>query len=166
MKKIILSIGLASLCAITSMASITKCTGCHGKSFEKEALGKSVIVKDMSKDEIIIAIEGYQNGTYGGPMKGLMVRQVKGLDAYTIANEIKGSDLPIAQPTDITGLKNLNIVIDKAKCKTQLNNISKCIDSVNTALEMEKCITDLKKLSNDMKQISKGGKVKYGCSNH
>jgi cytochrome c553 len=33
----------------------------------------------MSKADITAALKGYQDGSYGGPMKGLMVAQVKGL---------------------------------------------------------------------------------------
>lgn len=52
------------------------CTSCHGISFEKEALGKSKIVKNMSDDEVKNALLGYKNGTYGGVMKSMMKSQV------------------------------------------------------------------------------------------
>lgn len=57
-----------------------KCISCHGTNGEKIALGKSKIIKDMSNGDFISALIGYQNGTYGGSMKGLMATQVK---AYT-----------------------------------------------------------------------------------
>ena len=53
-----------------------KCMGCHGAQAEKAALGKSKIVANMSEDEIVTAINGYKDGTYGGAMKGLMKGQV------------------------------------------------------------------------------------------
>lgn len=61
--------------------SYTKCVACHGANGEKVALGKSKIIKDMSKADFVAALKGYQDGTYGGPMKGLMAGQVKGLTA-------------------------------------------------------------------------------------
>ena len=42
----------------------------------------------MSKQEIIDSLKGYQNGTYGGPMKGVMLGQVKKLTDADI-NETK-----------------------------------------------------------------------------
>lgn len=54
------------------------CKGCHGLNFEKYALGKSKIVKDMTKAEVSKALIGYKNGTYGGAMQGVMKGQVAG----------------------------------------------------------------------------------------
>lgn len=51
---------------------LNSCTSCHGKEFEKKALGKSKIVKDMSEKKIIEAMNGYKNDTYGGILKGAM----------------------------------------------------------------------------------------------
>ena len=56
-----------------------KCVSCHGANGEKVALGKSKIIKDMSKDEIILSLNGYKNGTYGGVSKNIMLGQVKEL---------------------------------------------------------------------------------------
>ena len=55
-------------------------------------MGKSKIVKDMSKEDIIAAMKGYKDGSYGGAMKGMMKGQVASLDdtAMTaMADEIK-----------------------------------------------------------------------------
>ena len=74
MKKILL---LTTILACVSFASpYTKCAGCHGANGEKAALGKSKIIKDMSKADIVASLKGYKDGTYGGPMKGLMKGQV------------------------------------------------------------------------------------------
>ena len=62
----------------------TACAGCHGKDFEKKAMGKSKVVKDMSKADIEKALSGYKDGSYGGAMKALMVGQVKSLDEAQI----------------------------------------------------------------------------------
>jgi len=75
MKKIILG---SLVCGVAAFAAVNlgACKGCHGANFEKHALGKSKIVKDMTKDEVAKALVGYKNGTYGGPMKGVMKGQV------------------------------------------------------------------------------------------
>ena len=78
MKKIV----LASIAALTlSSAAIAgvngaACAACHGKSFEKHAMGKSKIVENMTHAEIATALKGYKAGTFGGPMKGVMKGQV------------------------------------------------------------------------------------------
>ncbi|CAA6821401.1 MAG: Periplasmic nitrate reductase, small subunit [uncultured Sulfurovum sp.] len=65
-------------------ASTAVCKGCHGQNWEKAAMGKAKVVKNMSKAQIIKALKGYKNGTYGGPMKGLMKAQVKSLSVDDI----------------------------------------------------------------------------------
>ncbi len=89
MKKILL---LSSVFACLAFANpYAKCIGCHGVNGEKVALGKSKIIKDMTKQEFIVALKGYKDGTYGGPMKGLMKGQVASLsdaDMEAIANKI------------------------------------------------------------------------------
>lgn len=70
----------------------TKCSACHGQNGEKPALGKSKILKDLKPEEIKTALNGYKDGTYGGPMKALMVGQVKDLkkeDIEAISNRFK-----------------------------------------------------------------------------
>jgi len=49
-----------------SSALYKKCAGCHGQTGEKVALGKSKVIKDMSKADIVVALKGYKDGTYGG----------------------------------------------------------------------------------------------------
>ena len=83
MKKIIIAASLLTAC-VAFANPYAKCVACHGANGEKVALGTSKIIKDMPKAEFIAAIKGYQDGTYGGKMKGLMVGQVKGLDDATI----------------------------------------------------------------------------------
>ena len=83
MKKIVIAASL--LVASVAFANpYAKCATCHGAAGEKAALGKSKIIKDMPKAEFVAALKGYQDGTYGGAMKGLMAGQVKGLDEATI----------------------------------------------------------------------------------
>ncbi len=57
-----------------------KCAGCHGQQAEKKAMGKSKIINSMTAAEIVGALNGYKDGSYGGSMKGLMKGQVKSLD--------------------------------------------------------------------------------------
>jgi len=93
MTKIVKVIGLVLLMASTVYgAGTAACKGCHGANFEKAAMGKSKIVKDMSKEDIIAAMKGYKDGSYGGAMKGMMKGQVASLDDTAItamADEIK-----------------------------------------------------------------------------
>jgi cytochrome c-type protein NapB len=89
----VLAIGSLLIASSIYAAGTAACTGCHGKQFEKKAMGKSKIVKDMSKEDIIKALKGYKDGSYGGAMKGMMKGQVASLsdaDIEAIANEIKG----------------------------------------------------------------------------
>jgi len=54
-------------------------------------LGKSKIVKDMTKAEIETALKGYKDGSYGGAMKTVMEGQVKNLsdvDIKAIADQV------------------------------------------------------------------------------
>lgn len=57
-----------------------KCASCHGMHAEKKALGKSQVIKDWDASKIVTALKGYKDGTYGGPMKGVMKGQVSNLD--------------------------------------------------------------------------------------
>ncbi len=95
MTKVMKVIALGSLLASSALyaAGTAGCVGCHGANFEKVAMGKSKVVKDMSKADIIAALKGYKDGSYGGAMKGLMKGQVASLDDAAIeamAAEIKG----------------------------------------------------------------------------
>ena len=78
MKKIVIASIATLALATASMAGVNAaaCMGCHGKSFEKPAMGKSKIVSDMTHAEIATALKGYKDGSYGAAMKGLMKGQV------------------------------------------------------------------------------------------
>ncbi|MBI3873489.1 MAG: cytochrome C [Arcobacter sp.] len=75
MKKIVLA---TLVCGVAAFGAVDlgACKGCHGQNFEKAALGKSKIVKDMTKAEVSKALTGYKAGTYGGAMAGVMKGQV------------------------------------------------------------------------------------------
>ena len=93
MSKIWKLIAIGALMLTTaSGVSTAICQGCHGQQWEKVAMNKSKVLKDMSKKEIIQALKGYKNATYGGPLKGIMESQVKNLsmsDLEEIAVKIK-----------------------------------------------------------------------------
>ena len=87
----LIAIGAIMLTTVSG-ASIAVCKGCHGQQWEKSAMSKAKVVKDMTKAQIIKALQGYKGGTYGGKMKGLMEDQVKALstaDIEKIAAKIK-----------------------------------------------------------------------------
>ncbi|WP_320033948.1 c-type cytochrome [Halarcobacter sp.] len=89
MKRVIF---LTTILASVAFANpYAKCVACHGANGEKVALGKSKVIKDMTKAEIIESLHGYKNGTYGGALKGMMKGQVNNLsdeDIKAIANQI------------------------------------------------------------------------------
>ncbi len=90
MKKILILSTLLA-CSLFATDVYKKCAGCHGANGEKAALGKSKIIKDMTKAEIVAAMKGYKDGSYGGPMKGLMKGQSAPLsdaDIEAVANFI------------------------------------------------------------------------------
>ena len=93
-KQSLITIATLSLVTIAASAYDTKvCAGCHGANFEKSALGKSKIVKDLSKEEIVTALKGYKAGTYGGAMKSVMKPNADKLsdeDIEAIATQITG----------------------------------------------------------------------------
>ena len=100
MKKIITTVALSALVATSTYAvSVAGCTGCHGQYFEKAAMGKSKIVKDMSYEEIKNAMMGYKNGTYGDTLKGVMEAQVKHLSDEDIEAKSVLMSTQIGVPT-------------------------------------------------------------------
>jgi len=78
MKKVLIAsiFALGASTALMAGVNAATCKGCHGQNFEKHALGKSKIVKNMKHDEIAEALKGYKAGTFGGSMKGVMKGQV------------------------------------------------------------------------------------------
>lgn len=84
-KTSIITIAALGLLTVTASAFNTAaCVGCHGADFEKKAMGKSKIVKDMTAEEITTALNGYKDGSYGGAMKAVMAGQVKSMSADDI----------------------------------------------------------------------------------
>jgi cytochrome c553 len=80
---------LASSSLMADAELYKKCAGCHGVHAEKSAMGKSKVIKDLSATEIVTALKGYKEGTYGGSMKGLMKGQVRTLNDEQIESLAK-----------------------------------------------------------------------------
>jgi len=93
MSKILKVVAVTALMATSASAvSLAVCKGCHGQNFEKKAMGKSKVVSDMTKEDIVKTLKGYKDGSYGGAMKGLMKGQVakfSDADIDALAAEIK-----------------------------------------------------------------------------
>jgi cytochrome c len=84
MKKVLVAVSVLFGLWSTSMADegadlFKKCAVCHGAQGEKAALGKSKIIKELSSAQIITALKGYKDGTYGAASKAIMKGQVASL---------------------------------------------------------------------------------------
>ncbi len=96
MKKValaLLAVGAMSFLVADGAALYKKCAGCHGAKGEKQALGKSKIIGGVAAAETEKALLGYQDGSYGGVMKGLMKGQVAGMsgdDIKALSTYIEG----------------------------------------------------------------------------
>ncbi|WP_321778130.1 c-type cytochrome [Sulfurimonas sp.] len=92
MKKLSLLLMALSLSSVLMADAYKGCVVCHGKAGERAALGgKSKVIKDMTKADIVASMKGYQDGTYGGAMKAMMVEHSKNLseaDINAIAEKI------------------------------------------------------------------------------
>ncbi len=136
MTKVIKVMAIGSLLTASALygASTSKCTGCHGANFENHALGKSKVVKDMSKEDIVKALKGYKDGTYGGAMKGLMKGQVASLseaDMNAMAESIKGGAKAPVKAEAKSALKVIDInakVADKARLEKEDLGNKKVVD--------------------------------------
>ncbi len=114
MKRTMKLLAVGSLLTASALygAGTAACVGCHGQHFEKKAMGKSKVVKDMSKADIVAALKGYKDGSYGGAMKSMMVTQVKSLsdaDMEAIANSIKGAKAAPVKEAEAATPKVINI---------------------------------------------------------
>jgi len=112
-KQLFLGFGISCMAIIGAMSSInantnlSSCKGCHGQHFEKKALGVSKVVKDMTLKQIKTALKGYKDGTFGGPMKGVMKAQVTNIKninktaeaVYMINHKIKITDIKLQKLT-------------------------------------------------------------------
>ncbi|WP_419769679.1 MAG: c-type cytochrome [Candidatus Marinarcus sp.] len=89
MKKVLIFISLLTTLCFANPFS--KCLACHGSKGETSAMGTSKIIKNLTKEQIMAALKGYQDGTYGGALKSIMHTQASGLtdaDIKEIASSI------------------------------------------------------------------------------
>jgi len=88
MRKVVLSLvcllAFASVVSADGATLYKKCAGCHGAKGEKPALGKSKVINKFSKNDIVTALHGYKDGSYGGASKGMMKGQVAKLSENDI----------------------------------------------------------------------------------
>jgi len=154
-KQSIIAIATLGLLTVASSAVDTKaCAGCHGANFEKSAMGKSKIVKDLSKADIEKALKGYKDGSYGGAMKAIMKGQVAKLsddDITAIADSIAGGDKKEAVAKDE----------NKTKAPAKEVNTAACAgchgaDFEKSAMGKSKIVKDLSKA--DIEKALKGYK--------
>jgi len=161
MKKIVL--GILTLLSLTVMASanMKACMGCHGQEFEKKALGKSKVVKDMSEEEIATALQGYKDGTYGGAMKGVMAGQVKNIPDVKIAAKHVHMISQGQKPGMEHGTPSPEMFKKKkAVCGTKLKEINDCFDSADKPQTMIECKKLIIKLADHIKEITPASKLK------
>ncbi len=95
MKKIILVLVVLGVSAFAEV-NTKVCAACHGQHFEKHAMGKSKIVKNMTHAQIVHALLGYKYGTYGGPMKAVMKMQISKYSDVDIKNISIGKKTKVA----------------------------------------------------------------------
>lgn len=84
-KSVLLMVALLGFGSVSIMADegadlYKKCAACHGAVGEKAALGKSKVIKDMCKEDIVTALKGYKDGSYGATSKAVMKGQVISLN--------------------------------------------------------------------------------------
>lgn len=142
-----------------NQAKMKACLSCHGQKFEKAALGKSKVVANMTEEEIAAAIQGYKDGTYGGPMKGLMVNQVKGMpDAKRAAKHItaviKGEKWDYSKDNH-SKMSPEKFAKKKAKCMAKVDKVKDCITAAKSPSDMKNCKAGILKLSDHIKESGK-----------
>ncbi len=78
MKKVVKLLAITAVMspAIYAANTAAVCRGVTVRTLKRQLLGSLKIVKDMTKDEIVKALKGYKDGSYGGAMKGVMKGQV------------------------------------------------------------------------------------------
>lgn len=115
-----------------------RCAGCHGTYGEKKALGKSAVINTLSKELLVTALKGYQDGTYGAEMKALMKGQVMryssveieqlaeyiaSLDKSDIQEQCKKDIQPTILKKTVPTEQTNGLYVIKIKAKRDKNNI-------------------------------------------
>jgi len=70
MKKIVIATIATLALSSTMFAAVNAaaCKSCHGQNWEKKALGKAAVVKDMTKADIAKSLIAYKTTTVGAEM--------------------------------------------------------------------------------------------------
>lgn len=168
MKKIML--GLVAFLSVLSISAsadaLQACYGCHGQSFEKKAMGKSKIVSDMTEADIVTALKGYADGSYGGPMKGLMKGQIKRL---SISSEAAASQIK-AKGANVSGKSSkpskMPLKDRMLNCQSKVTSIETCMTKAiqsEDKMQMKKCKMQIIKLAEHIKMQKKGKASKCGA---
>jgi len=170
MKKIMLGvIALLSMLSISANAdALQACYGCHGKSFDKVAMGKSKVVSNMTEADIVTALKGYNDGTYGGPMKGLMKGQVKRLSISpeAAASQIKAKGTKSSSSSKSTKSTKMPLKDKMLNCKSKVTSIETCMSKAiqsENKMQMKKCKMQIIKLAEHIKMQKKNGDAKCGA---
>lgn len=71
--------------AADGKAVYSACAGCHGADGKLEALSVSPVIAGQSKDDLMMKIKGYKDGSFGGAMKATMAPMVANLNDDQIA---------------------------------------------------------------------------------
>jgi cytochrome c-type protein NapB len=170
-KQSLITIATLGLMTVAASAYDTKaCAGCHGADFEKKAMNVSKIVKDMSKDDIVKALKGYKDGSYGAAMKNIMAGQAKPLsdeDIEAIATQISGGGEAKAEDNATKADDNATKAEDNATAAVEVDTKS-CAgchgaDFEKAALGKSKIVKDMSKA--DIEAALKGYKDgSYGAA--
>ena len=167
MIKIVKVIALASLLVpVAYGASTAACVGCHGTNFEKKALGKSKVVSEMNKADIVAAMKGYKDGSYGGATKGMMKGPVAALsdaDIDSIADKILGTGTadaaPAAKVEAPAATPAVKGVVDINKAYNSAENFSK--DDLANKKEITEKVFGLRKTDLYSEEDTVGEEAKY-----
>ncbi|CAA6801133.1 MAG: Unknown protein [uncultured Sulfurovum sp.] len=93
-KQSIITIATLGLFTVTASAYDTKgCVSCHGANFETAKVfgSESRAVKDMTSEEIVVALTAYKDGTHKGSKAMMMKGQVAPMseeDIKTVADAL------------------------------------------------------------------------------
>ena len=116
-----------------------KCVACHGFKGEKYALGKSAAINGMTKEQIIMSMEGYQTGSdegmralMKGEVKHLSKRQIENLAAYVVTLKQRRLEaLPVQVQPDTIPEK---YVPDSFKMKIKTKRYAKDVAKVKALI--------------------------------
>jgi len=123
-----------------------QCTGCHGQTGEQQALGKSLVINQMTQEQIVMSIEGYLDGTYGRSMKALMKGQVASLTPVQIEmiaeyvaslndNKLKSLAVPTTSQCELPPVsKAQKYLPDSMKMKVKIKRYANALTKVKAMI--------------------------------